>query len=536
MTTLIAAAESNGAVPPSGEALGDEIAVLAAHIDAATHRLLTCIRAFEASEEWGRQGAMSCAHWLTWRIGLDPGAAREKVRVARALAALPRIDDALRRGVLSYAKARAITRVATAANEEVLLEVALYITGAQLERVCRRYRGAQVEAGAAPPERGLRTIPMGGGMVRIDVVLPADEAALVLEAIERTTAMLREEVRARAGERGRSADERDGAYLPGAGETDGARRSGVDEGDGADTAGADVSAETRERSPSRRPARELPPAPLPAPTRADGMVRMAELVLAGGAASGAAEPVMDAASAGEAPATGTVATGTVATSSSGRYADHHQILVHLDAEPGGASGGLGDGSCLGASLDDGTRLSAEALRRLACDGALVPVTTRDGEPGEVLDVGRRTRAIPTALRRALWVRDAGCRFPGCGSRRFLHGHHVRHWMHGGATAIDNLVLLCGFHHRLVHEEGFRVDAAAAGGVRDAGAFVFRTPTGRRLDPAAGVAPAAADPIEWFDGWNDAHDLRIDAETSFPLWDGQPVRYVEVVDALLSQPD
>src|SRR5512140_1520644 len=101
--------------PSDPERLGDEIGRMAAQIDAATHRLLTCIRRFDESGEWARQGATSCAHWLNWRIGLDDGAAREKVRVARALGGLPRIDDALRRGVISYSKVRAMTRVATPA-------------------------------------------------------------------------------------------------------------------------------------------------------------------------------------------------------------------------------------------------------------------------------------------------------------------------------------------------------------------------------------------------------------------------------------
>src|SRR5829696_906085 len=99
------------AVPDDPCDLADEIARMAAQLDAATHRLLGCIRRFDDSGEWNRQGLVSCAHWLSWRIGLDLGTAREKVRVARALGDLPRIDDALRQGVLSYAKVRAVTRV-----------------------------------------------------------------------------------------------------------------------------------------------------------------------------------------------------------------------------------------------------------------------------------------------------------------------------------------------------------------------------------------------------------------------------------------
>src|SRR5512140_1216465 len=92
--------------------LAQEIAALSAHLDAATHRLLECIRDFDEAGGWHDQGAQSCAHWLAWRVGWDPGTARERVRVARALGKLPMIDGALRTGSLSYAKVRALTRVA----------------------------------------------------------------------------------------------------------------------------------------------------------------------------------------------------------------------------------------------------------------------------------------------------------------------------------------------------------------------------------------------------------------------------------------
>jgi hypothetical protein len=96
--------------------LGDEIAELSAHLDAATARLLTLIRDFDTRGGWNT-GFRSCAHWLSWRVGLDLGTARERVRVARALGTLPRLAEALARGELSYAKVRALTRVATPETE-----------------------------------------------------------------------------------------------------------------------------------------------------------------------------------------------------------------------------------------------------------------------------------------------------------------------------------------------------------------------------------------------------------------------------------
>src|SRR3954452_22473302 len=175
----------NGELPIDPEAIGDEIARTAAHLDAATHRLLTCIRAFDAAEEWGRQGALSCAHWLTWRLRLDPVTAREKVRVARALGGLPLIDDALRVAVLSYSQVRALTRVATAENEERLLMAARHTTGAQLERLCRGLRravAANEDGERSDDLRAFREETMENGMVRLTLVLHADEAAVVVKA------------------------------------------------------------------------------------------------------------------------------------------------------------------------------------------------------------------------------------------------------------------------------------------------------------------------------------------------------------------
>src|SRR5438876_9057096 len=116
--------------------LGDQIAELSAHLDAATARLLDLIREFDARGGWNT-GFRSCAAWLSWRIGLDLGAARERVRVARALATLPRLAQALACGELSYAKVRALTRVATPETEERLLKLGRAGTAEHVERIVR---------------------------------------------------------------------------------------------------------------------------------------------------------------------------------------------------------------------------------------------------------------------------------------------------------------------------------------------------------------------------------------------------------------
>jgi hypothetical protein len=119
--------------------LGDEIARLSAHLDAATSRLLDLIRDFDARGGWN-SGFRSCAEWLSWRVGLEPGAARERVRVARALGTLPLLAQALARGELSYAKVRALTRVATPETEERLLAVGRAGTADHVERIVRGWR------------------------------------------------------------------------------------------------------------------------------------------------------------------------------------------------------------------------------------------------------------------------------------------------------------------------------------------------------------------------------------------------------------
>src|SRR5256885_4142789 len=134
------------------ERLGDEIAVLCAHLDAATARLLDLIREFDARGGWNT-GFLSCAAWLTWRVGLDPGAARERVRVARALGTLPRLAQALARGELSYSKVRALTRVATPETEERLLGVGRSGTAAHVERIVRGWRRVDRNAEAREARR-----------------------------------------------------------------------------------------------------------------------------------------------------------------------------------------------------------------------------------------------------------------------------------------------------------------------------------------------------------------------------------------------
>jgi Domain of unknown function (DUF222)/HNH endonuclease len=169
------------------ERLGDEIAELAAHLDAATARLLDLIREFDARGGWGN-GFASCAHWLAWRVGLALGAAREHVRVARALGSLPRLRQALARGELSYSKVRALTRVATPETEERLLAVGRAGTAEHVELIVRGWRRMDRKAEAEEStrrhrHRALHMYPDADGMVVIRGRLEPEVGAVVMQAL-----------------------------------------------------------------------------------------------------------------------------------------------------------------------------------------------------------------------------------------------------------------------------------------------------------------------------------------------------------------
>ena len=505
MMPIAATTQPARPLPPADvDRLADEIAELSSHLDAATHRFLTLIRRFDEGEGWATHGALSCAHWLGWRIGLDLGAAREKVRVARALATLPRIDDALRRGTVSYAKTRAMTRVATPPNEATLLEMAQHATASQLERICRGYRRVRAaEAAESRPEsladeelrRFVRSSQTEDGMVRVEARLRPEEAAVLMQAID---------VARRMAWRSRSRD----AVVAGV------RRGGDRNLALAKDESTDVSAEISRRHPAL--------------SRADALVVVAESFLASAAAHDTADmhtaavaiPVelvvhVDAAALREDVDRGSTATG-VADEHRDRRPPHDAIEHH-------------------ATLADGTALSIATAQRLACDAAVLTVT--HDEVGHVTHTSRRTRRISTTLRRALRTRDDGCRFPGC-TNRITDAHHVVSWIDGGPTSLGNLLSLCRRHHRFVHEHGYRVVTAASGEPRFFGRDGQPVPLAdeplrmplRSDAHAAGAAPDALDALR---AAHAARGLAIDATTAFPRWDGTPLDAHLAVQALVT---
>jgi hypothetical protein len=361
--------------------LEDELASWAAHLSAGMCRWLELVAELDRRGGWAESGVGSCAEWLAWRCALAPRAAREHVRVARRLSELPLVHAAFARGELSYAKVRALTRVAQVGSEAELLELAFAATAAQLEQTVRAYRRVSaLEAQQVHAKEELTWYWDDDGSMVVRARLAPEDGALLLQALRASRERLRM----------RELDTDDGSAGPR--EDDPPARAD----------GRGGSAEPRLRE-SR-------------PTNVEALVAMADASLAreGGRSGG----------------------------------ERYQVVVYVDEAV------LAGNDAAGPVLVGGPAVAADTARRIACDAAVVRVSLGQDGP---LDVGRRTRTIPPALRRALRLRDRGCRFPGCENHRFVDAHHIRHWARGGPTALDNLVLLCRRHHRLVHEGGCRVD-------------------------------------------------------------------------------
>ena len=455
----------------SKERMGEEIAALAARIDAATYELLVLIRKFDEEEGWNR-GFLTCAHWLTWRIGLAPGAARERVRVARALGDLPLMSAAMSRGELSYSKVRALTRIATPDTEQSLVDLGKTGTAAQVERVVRSWR-------------------------RIDRTVEAHDDELRDASSHVTTHI---------DENGMFVIR--GCLAPEAGEV---LMKALD------AAGDRLYAEQREDKP---PVGKI---------RADALALVAESALRAGLDPGSSgDRYLVVVHANEAEltaqesATADSRTHVPAGTSGARVPTETRGDRDTDAGETRALPRVVNGAWLGTSH---VPVSAETARRIACDAGRVSMAHRNGQ---ILSVGRKTRTIPPPIRRALEFRDQGCRFPGCTSQH-CDAHHIVHWADGGETKLSNLVLLCRRHHRLLHEGGFSVK------MNEERAVQFRDKRGRPLErspapPAVGSYPAR-DLIRRLE---DAGIL-ITGKESMPAWDGTPMDLPYVMECLWRPP-
>ncbi len=407
--------------------LATEICSLAGHINAANHRFLTLIAEFDRRNGWADAGSQSCAHWLNWKCGIAIGAAREKVRVARALRELPEVSASMASGRLSYSKVREITRIGNAGNEAYLLSIAEHGTAAHVERLVRAYRRCQEAEELSREQRQQRNRRVSfrhddDGSLILTCHLPAEAGALIMKALDVAV-----------------------EGLP-----------------------------VYEDVPAGTPSQVIPYST----RRADALARVAESFLA--------HDVL------ESPGT-----------------ERQQIVVHVAAET------LRSRTAGCCEIEHGPSIPADTARRFSCDASVV--TLIEDASGEPLNVGRKTRIISAPLRRLLTARDKGCRFPGCCNARYIDMHHIKHWANGGETRPSNLLSLCRFHHRAVHEGGFDVQ------VLDDGAVRFVRPDGDVVDR---VMPGCDQPR--------GDVRRLPAGTFIDCWRGDRMDLPLAVDVLIQQ--
>jgi Domain of unknown function (DUF222)/HNH endonuclease len=426
--------------------LEDQITELAGHLNAANYRWLTLIAEFDRRNGWHDGKLHSCAHWLNFKVGLNLGAAREKIRVAHALEGLPKIAASMARGELSYSKVRALTRIACGTTEDSLLMIALHGTAHHVERLVRHYRQAEHAEELAREARQEEKCKLNywydsDGSLIVQGRIPALKGAIFEKALE--AAMEAVPATEPISPKKYPLDWHDPEESHVALRTYGARR-------------------------------------------ADALTLMAESFLQHG------------------PAQST--------------ADRYQVVVHVDAA---TLKNYEDGRC---EIEHGPAITVDTARQITCDSSLVRLI--ENEDGEPLDVGRKTRSIPPALRRALSARDTGCRFPGCTFHCYVDAHHIEHWADGGETKLSNLVTLCRAHHRMVHRGEIVIRACEAGG------WQFLSADGREY---RGAYSENRPSCEWhaLHEVHEAQGIYIDARTAATRWAGERMDYDLAIFALFS---
>jgi 5-methylcytosine-specific restriction endonuclease McrA len=472
--------------------LEERICELAGHLAAGTCRFLRLVAEFDVRRGWACWDLPSCAAWLAWKCQVAPGTAREQVRVARALGGLPVICAEFAAGRMSYAKVRALTRIATSATEAGLAEITGPMTAAQCERFVAAHRTASDAQDVANRTARRVSVTVGeDGSVAISAQLPAAEGAVVLQALRAAAGDCEHPHRPHhdTAEDTAPAENTVAAADSPRAEDGGGVSAGTGAGAGAGPGGGEV---------------DGPGGGICRASLADALVEVA----------------------------GAYLSGKIVTAGN---PDLYQVIVHVGPEalidgpdpvpgptaaasPSGVSAETPDGTPFGPGagpqcrvaghpaqprrchLEDGPAISPAAARALACR-ATVSWMLHDHD-GNLLDSGRRHRRPTAALRRAVRERDKGrCQFPGCRSRR-TDIHHVIPWAKGGKTRLRDLILLCEAHHVIVHARGWLITPAATGG------FGFTRPDGQRM-PHGPVLPGSDGDLAG------CHDADITTETIIP---------------------
>ena len=441
----------------------------AGRVAAGQALVLQLLGELDARGAWAQSGSLSCAHWGSWQLGLTLPTAREKVRVARCLRDLPLLTAQLRAGQLSYAQVRAITRVATAGDEQRWLELARFTTAAQLEKAVRGVGRARQQP--EPRQDQPEAVRLGwdtDGTLLLNLRISPAQAPGVLAALENAQHAeqadrdalyvdLATDLATKAGSRDASAETNASAATDASAET--STRDG--------SAETDVSAEPSEASdppPYAAPYEYVEP-PYPLFARPDPFAPHPPEQLAAvadwraetdrrralrDAARAWEDHVQAQAEAAELPAPrANLADALIRALTRPEGLKPVTVKLLLDPVTGWARTRT-DELLPPATL-------AQVLKTLP--GRQPPLRARPLTPADLrrLDLGRDSRLVSPALRELLGQLDGErCRFPSCDRSTHLHAHHVLFWAAGGGTDLHNLVLVCARHHTLIHTGGFQL--------------------------------------------------------------------------------
>jgi hypothetical protein len=394
---------------------------------------------------------------------------------------LPIINKAFEKGEVSYSKVRAMTRVATNENEDYLMVIAQHGTASHIEKLVRKYERVEKSINKEPLEdeqdkREFTSFQDSDGMWLIRGRLPREEGALVIKVIDE---IMNKQNKPMNKIRGYS--------------------------------DLNVSAETETPEPEIMERSNFPQ------KRADALCALAENYLAGDK------------------------NGDLKT-----LAGHErcQVVLHLDVETLKHDHcGAGECNCdhdydLAESCQhlgplhnpphlDEQWISMENAKRLSCDASLL--TVLEDKDGNVLNIGRNSRAVPPMLKRALDIRDETCQFPGCCESHYVDFHHIKHWANGGETSKGNLIKLCRFHHRALHNSQYNIETQ---GDKNNPDFIFKTIEGRVMERSPQLPQTAKTTVEgtekdFTQQWPD-----IDVHTCKSQWQGDSMDYGMAIDSLL----
>lgn len=377
---------------PDTDSMAKQLRLLAHEIETRHADLVLLLAQFDEAEAWRASGAKHCVAWMNAELDICPSLARDTLRVAYALRDLPQITSLFRSGRLGWSKTRALTRVATSDNEHGLAATALDMTAGDVVRMVSQYRWKRT----------------------LDDINAENKADRI-----------RHERRGLSWSNSGDGNTVFKLTLPPDAAAHFLRCIERAEEQLLDRENMETPAPQDSATPD-----ESPPRPTATQRRADAAIAMAE-------------------------------SSMTADASGNGPAERFQVVVHVDADvlAEGVTGGSKSEKEVKLPLPvrafiQGTgAITAATAQRISCDSSLVTVISERGEP---LSIGRKARAWPEPMLRALRARDECCQFPGCTSTRWLQAHHIVYWAQGGETSVRNGCMLCSDCHRRVHEQGWSI--------------------------------------------------------------------------------